>query len=127
MFIYIGPITLALKIRRYPRALIIRSTEFELISRGETTGVNPNRVDRGNTKSCMACRKFVRWRPDPSNYRPRRRQTLTLLLAACRSMKVPGSRCHFVPPYRNFRVVPVRGERSGRNAFSLFSHSSFPE
>lgn len=119
-------ITVAFKIRRHPRALIIHKTEFELISWGQTAGVNPNRVDRGNTKSCMACRKFVRLRPDASNYRPRRRQTLTLLLAACRSTKVLGSRCHFVPPYRNFRVVFVRGELSGSNAFSLFSHSSFP-
>jgi len=99
--------------------------KFELISRGETTGVNPNRVDRWYHQELHGVPEvLVRWRPDTSNYRPRWRQTLTLLLAACRSTKVPSSRCHFVLPYRNFRVVPVRAKQT--NAFSLFSHNSFP-
>lgn len=64
------------------------------------------------------------WRPDASNYRFRSwSQTHALLLAACRKLrrKCSGSECHFIPAYRNFRIVSVRKWARPARRESLFS------
>ncbi|KAG5320730.1 HNRPL protein, partial [Pseudoatta argentina] len=101
--------------------------EFELISQGETAG--------GEPESCRSVvSSSVPWHAGSSPSIATRRFQLPASISSnahtfAHSFSFHESawqcRCHFVLPYRNFRVVPVRVKRA-LNAFSLFSHSSFP-
>lgn len=95
-----------------------------------TASVNLDRIDRGIAKTA---------RNAGSSRRGPGGQTLPITGLAWRQThtfargsfetKVPGER-HFIPRYRNFRVVPVRVQcdatRCPRPRVRLFSHSSFP-